>query len=112
MAEQLEVDLIVKAISEGFSKVSEEMGGIKDSSEGAGEGVKKSGEEADKSSTSFHELESKLNLASRAYNQVASAIIGTLNEVAAYTEGIDTVSRTLGVSAEEASRLSNMFDDL
>jgi len=137
MAEQLEVDLIVKAIAEGFAQVAAQFASIGDAVESAGEDIEKANDEISdsydeirefvkrhneeagktpdvnkKSSNSFHELESKLNLASRAFNLVMGAISGVLNEVAALAETVDNLSRSWGVSAEEASRVYQMTDDL
>lgn len=112
MTEQLTVEMIVTAIADGFAVLSGQMGEVGSSAQTTGESVKESGEKADESSKGFHELEAKLNLVSRAYTTVMGAITGTMNEVAQLSDTVDNLSRSWGVSAEEASRVYQMADDL
>ena len=112
MAEQIAVEMIVEAIAQGFAQVTAEMSDVGTSAETTGEQLEESGEKAAESGENFHELESQLNLVKRAAGAVVDTIIKTLDEVAALAETVDNLSRSWGVSAEEASRVYQMANDL
>ena len=90
MASQLEVDLIVKAISQGFEKVSADLAKT-------GGSALKAGEEAGKAGMSFTELNQALEVGQKA----ASAFFGTFEKVF-----------ELGKAGSEAIQTAESFDYL
>lgn len=68
--------------------------------------------EGDKASGSARELESKLNLAKQAFDAIAGAIMGAVEETINYSNSVQDAARMLGVSVEEASALINIADDV
>jgi len=112
MTEQLTVEMIVKAVAEGFAQLTSEVNSVGLSAQGAGDQVQESGERASESSLGFTEMVSALTLAGTAFNFIKDAAIGSMNEIAALSDTVDNLSRAWGVSAEEASRVYQMADDL
>ncbi|MCP5016874.1 MAG: hypothetical protein GY938_16640 [Ketobacter sp.] len=72
MADRIEAELIVRAISEGFEKIGKDLKGVAD----ATDKVKASNE---KNSTSFTELKAKMDLASGALSKVKDGFVAVFN---------------------------------
>lgn len=106
MAGNVEVDLIVKAISEGFEKVSADL-------QKTGTGAEKAGEGAEKASFSFTEL----NQAWEATQKAGQIIIGTFQkvfelgnqgaQVTQTAESFDTLTASLNAPVDLLDQLRN-----
>ncbi len=105
MAARKEVDLVVKAIAEGFGQISDELKGIGEETEKAGDGAGKSG-------MKWTELASKLSVAKAAFDSVAVvakqayAIVSEGAQLEVARMQFENLSATIDTTAE--SLLGNL----
>lgn len=94
-----EVDLIVRAIAEGFQQVI-------DTIENTGDAVEDSGEAAESSSNRWTELQSKLNLAKEAFGGVQKVVDVTIEtikrgaEIQATTQTFDRLAASINTTGD------------
>jgi hypothetical protein len=94
-----ETELIVRAITEGFDKVIEEI-------EGAGDAAEEAGDDAGNSGTRWTELKSKLDLAKNAFQAVAGAAQVAIDqikrggEVQQVASTFDSLTKSIGTTAD------------
>src|SRR3990172_1945412 len=109
MADMIDVDLIVEAISKGFEKASGDIAKMTKTGEEAGKTIPKANQMA---SLSFTELNSAIGIAKQAYAVIAGVIDQTAGVTLDYAMRVQDASRAMGANAEEASALLQVADDL
>lgn len=105
MGDQISVSLIVEAISKGFDQISSNMDGIAKSNEKAAQSTKQAG-------NAFTELNSAISIAKQAYQVLNDVMAETVGFTVEYAGQVRTLSRTIGASAEESSKLIQAADDV
>lgn len=104
MAEQIEVDLLIKALSEGFEKLSGDLDKL-------GKSTEKPAEPAKKTSLSFTELKSALDLVAGAAQTAGAVFKGAFDfaqlgaSVNQTAESFDTMLGVMGVAPDLLTRL-------
>lgn len=99
MADRLEVDLIVKALTQGFDKIKTDLSGVGDTVEDTGKGAKNAG-------MRFTELASQLSVAKQAFSAVAGVAkvaYSTISEGAALNQAqsqFENLAGSIGTTAE------------
>src|SRR3990172_2558983 len=108
MADTIDVDLIVEAISKGFEKVATDLNKMGKTGDEAGQKVTKANKNA---SMSFTELQSKISLGKQAYSILEGVVDATAGATLDYAMTVKDAARAMGASTEEASALVQVSND-
>src|SRR3990172_10821012 len=108
MADTIEVDMIVEAISKGFSKVSADMNKMSKAGEDSGKKIPKANKEI---GMSFTELNSVVSLAKQGYAILKGVLDETVGATMDYSRSVREMAQSMGLSTEETSRMIQLADD-
>lgn len=105
MTEKIEVDLIIKAITEGFEKIKDDLGETATAED-------KVTDSTGDVSLSMADLNAGIEIAQKAFQMLNQALDATVGFTVEYAKEVRDLSRTIGATPDDASKLIQVADDV
>lgn len=108
MADRIEVDMIVEAVSKGFEQLTGKIGGLGKAGQQSADKLASANKRATGSVTDFY---SALGIANQVMAYAGRAYSEIIGETVDYAMAVKDSARAMGASTEEASALIQIADD-
>lgn len=110
-----QIEIVIEAIDNATKEIgaiNRSLDSVKDKVDDLASASKKNATEQKNSALAMTELNSTLNLAQKGFDVISGVLKTALNDTVAYAAQVRELSRTIGASAEETSKLIQAGDDV